>query len=743
MPSAAKITWTEIDEAPALATHSLLPIVRAFTKGTGVDIETADISLAGRILANFPEALKPEQRIPDELSRLGELAKSADANILKLPNISASIPQLQDAIEELQGQGFDVPSFPEEPRSEEDKALRARFAAVLGSAVNPVLREGNSDRRPAASVKSFAQKHPHRMMKDWPATGSKTRVAHMDAGDFYGSERSMTLGAATTASIEFVPSGGEAKTLKGGIALLEGEVIDCAAMGAAALRDYFAREMKAAKDAGVLFSLHLKATMMKVSDPAMFGHCVSVFFRPALDKHRDAVEQVGANLNNGIADLLEKLDRLPETQREEVLADIQACYESGPELAMVDSRHGITNLHVPNNVIIDASMPVVIRDGGRMWNRSDELQDTVALIPDRSYATLFQAVVEDCQAHGQYDPSTMGNVANVGLMAKKAEEYGSHDKTFFAEGTGVIRIVDGDGKVLLSQDVAEGDIFRMCQTKDEAIRDWVKLAVTRARTAGSPAIFWLDAKRGHDAQILAKAEAYLADHDTKELELHFLAPVDAMRFTLERVRKGEDTISVTGNVLRDYLTDLFPILELGTSARMLSIVPLLNGGGLFETGAGGSAPKHVEQFIQEGHLRWDSLGEYCALVPALEKAAEASGSSQVAVVAKALDDAVGTYLENSRAPSRKVGEIDNRGSAFYLSLYWAQALAKQSSDESLKARFTPIAAALAEGEAKINEELLAAQGAAVDLGGYYHPSRDLCAKAMRPSATFNGIIDGM
>ncbi len=743
MPSSAKITWTEIDEAPALATHSLFPIVRAFTKGTGVEIETADISLAGRILANFPESLTAEQRIPDELSRLGALAKSPEANILKLPNISASIPQLQEAIEELQGQGFDIPSYPEEPKSDEEKALRARFAVVLGSAVNPVLREGNSDRRPAASVKAFAQKHPHRMMKDWPASGSKTRVAHMEAGDFYGSERSTTLGAATTASIEFVPSGGEAKTLKDGIALLEGEVIDCAAMSAAHLREYFAKEMKAAKEAGVLFSLHLKATMMKVSDPAMFGHCVSVFFQSALEKHSAAIDEIGANLNNGIADVLEKLDRLPEAKREEVLADINACYESGPELAMVDSRHGITNLHVPNNVIIDASMPVVIRDSGRMWNRSNELQDTFALIPDRSYATLFQAVVEDCQALGQYDPATMGNVANVGLMAKKAEEYGSHDKTFFAEGSGVIRVVDAGGKVLLSQDVEEGDIFRMCQTKDEAIRDWVKLAVTRAQAAGSPAIFWLDANRGHDAQIIAKVETYLADHDTSGLDLKVLAPVDAMRVTLERVRKGEDTISVTGNVLRDYLTDLFPILELGTSARMLSIVPLLNGGGLFETGAGGSAPKHVEQFVKEGHLRWDSLGEYCALVPALEKAAEASGSSQVDVVAKALDAAVGTYLENSRSPSRKVGEIDNRGSAFYLSLYWAQALAEQTTDASLSARFAPVAAALAENEAKINGELLAAQGPPMELGGYYHPSRELCAKAMRPSATFNAIIDGM
>ncbi len=741
--SSAKITWTKIDEAPALATHSLLPVLQAFSKGTGVEITTADISLAGRILANFPEGLTEEQKIPDELQRLGALAKTPHANIIKLPNISASIPQLQDAIEELQGQGFKIPSYPEEPKTDEEKALQKRFAVVLGSAVNPVLREGNSDRRPAGSVKAFAQKHPHRMMKDWPKSGSKSRVAHMTGGDFFGSEQSTTLGAATTARIEFTPKGGETTVLKDSIALLEGEVIDAGAMSVAQLREFFAKEIAQAKADGVLLSLHLKATMMKVSDPAMFGHCVSVYFKDALDKHAAELSEIGANVANGLSDVLEKLDRLPEAKRKEIEADIEACYETGPALAMVDSRKGITNLHVPNNVIIDASMPVVVRDGGKMWNRSDELQDTVCIIPDRSYATLFQAVIEDCQKHGQFDPATMGNVANVGLMAKKAEEYGSHDKTFFAASEGTIRVVDADGNTLLEHAVGEGDIFRMCQTKDEAIRDWVKLGVTRARATGSPAIFWLDADRGHDAELLKKVHAYLPDHDTDGLDIQMMKPVDAMAFSLARVRKGEDTISVTGNVLRDYLTDLFPILELGTSARMLSIVPLLQGGGLFETGAGGSAPKHVEQFVGEGHLRWDSLGEYCAIVPSLEKAAEMADNPRAALLAKTLDSAIGEYLENSRSPSRKVGEIDNRGSAFYLTMYWAQALAEQSEDQEMKARFGPVAKALTEGEATINAELLAAQGSPVDLGGYFHPNEEAMARAMRPSATFNGIIDGM
>ncbi|MCA8982106.1 MAG: NADP-dependent isocitrate dehydrogenase [Planctomycetes bacterium] len=737
------MTWTKIDEAPALATHALLPVVQAFTAGTGVEIETADISLAGRILANFPEKLRADQRVPDDLKRLGELAKSPEANIVKLPNISASVPQLQDAIAELQSQGYDVPSYPEEPKTDAERELQKRYAAVLGSAVNPVLREGNSDRRPAASVKAFAQKQPHGMMKDWPKSGSKTRVAHMQSGDFFGSERSVTLGADTTARIEFVAEDGKVLVLKDGLKLLAGEVLDSAALSVHRLREFYAAEMARAKADGVLLSLHLKATMMKVSDPVMFGHCVSVYFEDALEKHAAALASAGANVNNGLADVLEKLDRLPADQAQTILGDIEACYAKGPALAMVDSRKGITNLHVPNNVIIDASMPVVVRDGGKMWNKDDQLQDTVALIPDRSYATMYQAVIEDCQANGQFDPAKMGNVANVGLMAKKAEEYGSHDKTFFAPGAGTIRVVDANATVLLDQTVEKGDIFRACQSKDEAIRDWVKLAVTRAKASGSPAVFWLDAERGHDAELIAKVEHYLKDHDTQGLDIRVMKPVDAMRHALARVRQGEDTIAVTGNVLRDYLTDLFPILELGTSARMLSIVPLLQGGGLFETGAGGSAPKHVEQFIHEGHLRWDSLGEYCALVPALEHLAEHTGNARAALLASTLDTAVGKYLENSRYPSRKVGELDNRGSTYYLATYWAQALAAQQQDAELAARFAPVAAALTENEPAILEELRAAEGHPVDLGGYYHPDEARCAAAMRPSKAYNAIIDGM
>ena len=741
--STAKITWTKIDEAPALATHCLLPVVQAFAKGTGVEIETADISLAGRIIANFPEKLRDDQKIPDELSRLGKLAKTPGANIVKLPNISASIPQLQATLQELQGQGYDLPDYPEEPRNDEERALQARFAVVLGSAVNPVLREGNSDRRPAASVKSFAQKFPHKMMKPWPESGSKTRVAHMGGGDFFGSEKSLTMAAAGDVRIEFAGTDGSVTVLKETLPLLAGEVVDSSVMNVAALRAFYAKQITAAKEEGLLLSLHLKATMMKVSDPVMFGHCVSVYFAAALDQHAAALAEIGANVNNGLQDVLDKLDRLPAEKRAEIEADIAACYENGPDLAMVDSRKGITNLHVPNNVIIDASMPVVVRDSGRMWNKDDALQDTIAMIPDRCYATMYQAVIEDCRKHGQFDPSTMGNVANVGLMAKKAEEYGSHDKTFMASGEGVIRTVAADGTVLLEQKVETGDIFRMCQTKDEAIRDWVKLGVTRARHSGSPAVFWLDPERGHDAEILKKVETYLPEHDTDGLEIKILKPIEAMNFSLERVRRGEDTIAVTGNVLRDYLTDLFPILELGTSARMLSIVPLLMGGGLFETGAGGSAPKHVQQFLAEGHLRWDSLGEYCALVPSLEMMAQNSGNARAALLAKTLDEAVGQYLMNARYPSRKVGEIDNRGSSFYLTMYWAQALAAQDEDAELKTRFAPVAKALAENETKIADELLAAQGPPVDLGGYFHPDDAKCAAALRPSATFNAIIDAM
>ena len=741
--SAAKITWTLIDEAPALATHSFLPIVQAFTSGTGVEIELADISLAGRILANFPEGLTEEQRIPDELARLGDLAKTPAANIVKLPNISASIPQLQAAIRELREQGFDVPQYPEEPQNDEERALQARFAAVLGSAVNPVLREGNSDRRAATAVKSFAQKHPHRMMKDWPASGSQTRVAHMNDKDFFGSERSITMENATDMRIEFVAEDGGVAVLKGSVPLLKGEVLDSSTMNVAALRAFYAEQIAVTKESGALLSLHLKATMMKVSDPIMFGHCVSVYFASALDKHAEALADAGANVNNGLADVIDKLDRLPAAKRAEIEADIQACYKVGPALAMVNSRKGITNLHVPNDVIIDASMPVVVRDGGCMWNTEDALQDTVAMIPDRCYATIYQEVIEDCQKFGQFDPSTMGSVSNVGLMAKKAEEYGSHDKTFTAAAAGTMRAVDSNGNTLLEQAVEKGDIFRMCQTKDEAIRDWVKLAVTRARAAGTPALFWLDPARGHDAEIMRKVEAYLADHDTNGLDIQVLTPVEAMRFSLERIRKGEDTISVTGNVLRDYLTDLFPILELGTSARMLSIVPLLQGGGLFETGAGGSAPKHVQQFLQEGHLRWDSLGEYCALVPSLEKIAEQTGNPCASILANTLDKAVGGYLEGSFAPSRKVNEIDNRGSTFHLIKFWAVELAAQTEDAELAARFAPVASALLEKEQTILGELLAAQGNAVDLGGYFHPNLKQCAAALRPSATLNAIIDGI
>lgn len=735
--SASKIFWTEIDEAPALATHSLLPVVKAFTKGTGIEIEKANISLSGRILANFPENLTEEQRIPDWLAQLGALAKTPEANIIKLPNISASIPQLQDAIEELQAKGYDVPNFPEEPKTDEEKALRKRFAKVLGSAVNPVLREGNSDRRAAASVKRFAQKNPHRMMKPWPESGSKTRIAHMTGGDFYSSEKSITLDEACNVRIEFRGSDGATTVLKEKVSLQAGEVIDTAVMRADALRAYFEKEIDAAKADGALLSLHLKATMMKISDPIMFGHCVSVYYREALEKHAASLEAIGANPNNGLGDILEKLDRLPAAKKAEIEADIEAVYTTRPALAMVDSRKGITNLHVPNNVIIDASVPNVVRDGGRMWNRDDQLQDTVALIPDRSYATMYQAIIEDCQANGQFDPATMGSVSNVGLMAQKAEEYGSHDKTFEAPGPGVIQVINERDEVLLSQDVEKDDIFRMCQTKDAPIRDWIKLAVSRASASNTPAVFWLDANRGHDAELLKKLDQYLPEHDLAGLEIHKMAPVDAMKFSLERIRKGQDTIAITGNVLRDYLTDLFPILELGTSARMLSIVPLMNGGGLFETGAGGSAPKHVEQFLKEGHLRWDSLGEYCALVPVLEH----TGSQQGQVLADALDDAIEKYLEQGKSPSRKVNEPDNRTSTFYLALYWAQALANRENEVVLSKDYHALAKSLADNEAKINAELLAAQGDPVDIGGYYLPDAEKAAAAMRPSQTLNGIID--
>lgn len=738
-----QITWTKVDEAPALASYSLLPVVEAFSKPAGINIGIKDISLAGRIIATFPEFLSENQKISDDLELLGKMVKTPEANVIKLPNVSASIPQLTAAINELQAQGFNIPDYPEDPKTEDEITLHKRFQKLLGSAVNPVLREGNSDRRPADAVKRFANKYPHRMMKPWPESGSKARVAHMTKNDFYGSEKAYTMPNQDSVSIIFEDVSGNDKVLKENLSLLEGEVIDSAVMNVKSLREFYAREISAANEDGALLSLHLKATMMKVSDPIMFGHAVSVFFADALEKHAETLKTVGANVNNGLADVLSKLEKLPADKKAEIENDINAAYENQPALAMVDSRNGITNLHKPNDVIIDASMPNVIRDGGKMWNKNDELQDTVALIPDRSYATMYAEILEDAKLNGQFDPSTMGNVANVGLMAKKAEEYGSHDKTFILQEAGNVKVVDSSGNVLLKQSVEEGDIFRMCQTKDEAIKDWVGLAVRRAKTSGSPAIFWLDENRGHDAEVIEKVNTYLNEHDLTGAEIKILAPVEAMKYTLKRLRTGQNTISVTGNVLRDYLTDLFPILELGTSSRMLSIVPLLNGGGLFETGAGGSAPKHVQQMEKEGHLRWDSLGEYCAIVPSLELAADKTGNTKAKVLAEALDDAIGKYLENGKLPSRKVNELDNRGSTFYLTLYWAEALASQDKDASLKSTFTPVYNALKENESQINDELLAAQGKPANLGGYFHPDDQLAGEAMRPSGTFNKIIDSI
>jgi len=741
--TSTKIIWTKIDEAPALATYALLPIVQAYVRGTGVEFEIHDISLAGRLIANFPDRLNEDQRTSDALTWLGELAKTPMANIVKLPNISASIPQLQAAVKELRDQGYDIPDYPDAPLTDAERKLHTRFAKVLGSAVNPVLREGNSDRRAAASVKRFAQEHPHRMMKAWPETGSRTRVAHMHEKDFFGSETSATTKEAGDVRIEFLGDDGTVSVLKERVPLEADEVIDTAVMNVDALRAFFSRSIDEATRQGALLSLHLKATMMKVSDPIMFGHCVAVYYEHALLAHADTLNQVGANVNNGVAGILEKVDKLDTGKKAEIEAAFEAVYSTRPPLAMVDSRKGVTNLHVPSDVIIDASMPNVVRDGGRMWNSEDELQDTIAMVPDRCYATMYQAIIEDCQRHGQFDPSTMGSVSNVGLMARKAEEYGSHDKTFIAPGAGVIRLVDIRGDIRLEQSVETGDIFRMCQTKNEPIRDWVKLAVARARSSGSPAVFWLDRQRAHDAEISAKVKTYLREHDTTSLDIRILKPVDAMRFSVERIRRGKDTIAVTGNVLRDYLTDLFPILELGTSARMLSIVPLLNGGGLFETGAGGSAPKHVQQMLEEGHLRWDSLGEYCALVPALELAAAQTSNVTAALLAKTLDRAIGTYLENARYPSRRVNEIDNRGSTFYLALYWAKALADQDEDVDLQARFSQVAGQLEANATAIAGELLAVQGQPVDIGGYYHPDNSLVEQAMRPSATLNAIIDAV
>jgi isocitrate dehydrogenase len=740
---ATKIIWTKIDEAPALATYCFLPIVKSFVKGTGIEVEQKDISLAGRIIANFPDNLSEEQKIPDYLSELGDLAKKPDANIIKLPNISASVPQLQEAIKELQEKGYKIPDYPEEPKTENEKTIKNRYAKVLGSAVNPVLREGNSDRRASSSVKKFAQKYPHKMMKPWPQSGSKTRVAHMQQKDFYGTEKSTTIQKEDFVNIEFVDTKGNVSVLKEKLKLLPGEVIDASVMNVKELRKFYAEQIEEAKKDNVLLSLHLKATMMKISDPIMFGHAVYVYFKEAIDKHAESLKEVGANVNNGLMDLLEKIKKLPENKRTEIENDINKILDTSASLAMVDTRAGKTNLHVPNDIIVDASMPNVVRDGGKMWNRKDELQDCIAMIPDRCYATMYQEIIEDAKTKGQFDPATMGAVSNVGLMALKAEEYGSHDKTYEATGNGNIRIVNSKNEILLEQQVESGDIFRMCQAKDEAIKDWVKLAVNRARATGSPAIFWLDENRGHDREIISKVKKYLPEHDTAGLEIKVLKPVDAMKYTLERTRKGLDTISVTGNVLRDYLTDLFPILELGTSAKMLSIIPLLNGGGLFETGAGGSAPKHVQQLLKENHLRWDSLGEYNALVPSIEMIYNKTGNIKAKVIADALDKAIGNYLENGKSPSRKVNEIDNRGSSFYLAYYWAKALAEQNDNIEMKNRFTKIAMEIDANENKIVDQLLTIQGKAVDLGGYYMPDDHKAYSIMRPSSILNKIIDEM
>ena len=742
MPEASQIVYTKIDEAPALATHSLLPILKAFTKGLGIELESWDISLTGRIIANFPEKLTDAQKVPDYLTMSSVLCDDPTANIIKLPNISASIPQLKGALKELQEKGYDVPDYPDDPATEAQKELQVRFSRVLGSAVNPVLREGNSDRRSATAVKEHGKRNPHRMMRDWPEV-SKARVAHMTSGDFYGTEQAVTIGAAGSAVIEFVDLNGRPTVLKADIPLSAGEIIDCAAMDIRELRTFYAEEMDKAKADGVLLSLHVKTTMMRVSDPMIFGHCVSVFYEDVFKKHPAEMDEIMVNPDNGIAELYTKLQDLTEEKRAEIEADIQEVYKVRPELMMVDSSRGITNLHVPSDVIIDATMPVLVRDGGKTWGPDNELHDTVAMIPDRSYATLYQAVIEDCKEHGAFDPASLGSVANVGLMAQRAEEYGSHDKTFASPGNGTIRVVDASGMTLMEQRVQEGDIFRMCQTKDEPIQDWVKLGVNRARITGSPAIFWLDPNRAHDIELIKKVAQYLPTHDTSGLEIRTMTTVDAIKYSMDRSRAGQDTISVTGNVLRDYLTDLFPILELGTSAKMLSVVPLLKGGGMFETGAGGSAPRHVQQFLQEGHLRWDSLGEFCALVASFEHLAQVSKNDRIQFLADTLDEAIGQHLEHNRAPSRRVKELDTRGSHFYLALYWAEALAKQTKDAELQARFTPVAQEMAANEEKIVQELNDAQGQPVDIGGYYHPSEEMTAKAMRPSATLNAIIDAL
>jgi isocitrate dehydrogenase len=736
-----KIFWTETDEAPYLATFSLLPIIQGFTKGTGVDVELSDISLAGRIIANFPDCLTEAQRIPDRLAELGELALTPEANIIKLPNISASLPQLQEAIAELQSQGYKLPDYPENPATEAEKEIQARYAKALGSAVNPVLREGNSDRRAPLSVKAFSKKHPHKLGAWKPE--NRAHVAHMAAGDFYGHEKSATIHQEKPVRIELKGKDGSVKVLKDGLTALEGEILSGSFMSVKALRAFYREQIEDAKAKGLLLSLHLKATMMKVSDPILFGHAVSVFYEPALAKHAATLKEIGFNPNNGIGDLYAKIKALPEEKRAEIEADIKAVYAERPALAMVDSDLGITNLHVPSDIIVDASMPVVVRESGQMWGPDGKLHETKAMIPDRCYATTYRTIIEDCRMNGAFDPATMGSVPNVGLMAQKAEEYGSHPTTFEIPFDGTIRVVAACDHVLFEHEVEKGDVWRMYRVKDVPIRDWVKLAVKRARATGAHAVFWLDRNRAHDTQVIVKVEQYLKDHDTTGLIVKILAPIEAMKYSLERIRKGLDTISVTGNVLRDYLTDLFPILEIGTSAKMLSIVPLLAGGGLFETGAGGSAPKHVQQFEKENYLRWDSLGEFSAFAASLEHLAAAFKNDKVKILAETLDSAIAKFLDNNKSPARKVGQIDNRGSHFYLAFYWAEALAAQDKDAGLKERFAKVAKALGENEPKIAADLVAVQGKPVDMGGYYHPDKKKLAAAMRPCAVLNAIIDAL
>ncbi len=735
------IIYTKTDEAPALATYSLLPIIQAFTKSSGIGVETRDISLAGRILSQFPDHLNEDQRVDDALAELGQLAKTPEANIIKLPNISASIPQMKAAIAELQDKGFALPDYPEEPSNAEEEEIKARYDKVKGSAVNPVLREGNSDRRAPKAVKEYARNNPH-SMGAW-SSDSKTRVAHMTDDDFRSNEKSVTVKEATDVRIELIGTDGSTTVLKDSVPLLAGEVIDGTVMRKAALVAFLKEQIAAAREAGVLFSIHMKATMMKVSDPIIFGHAVKAYFADFIQKHEAVIEELGVDFNNGLGDLVAKIEGLPADQKEAIEADLAAAIESGPDLAMVNSDKGITNLHVPSDVIIDASMPAMIRTSGQMWNKDGEQQDAIAVIPDSSYAGVYAATIDFCKEHGAFDPATMGTVPNVGLMAQKAEEYGSHDKTFEISSDGMVQVIDGSGRVLISHEVEEGDIWRACQTKDAPIRDWVKLAINRARATGTPAVFWLDETRAHDSQLIRKLNQYIGEHDTEGLDIRVISPVEATKFTLERIKRGEDTISVTGNVLRDYLTDLFPILEVGTSAKMLSIVPLMNGGGLFETGAGGSAPKHVQQFVAEDYLRWDSLGEFLALAVSLDHLGENFDVPKARVLGATLDDATCKFLAENKSPTRRLGGIDNRGSHFYLALYWAEALAAQDDDADLKAEFAAIAQSLLEHEDRIVEELIGVQGKPVDIGGYYQPDDAKANSAMRPSETLNGVIDGI